>query len=124
MKFIALIIFVSLFSCSIKPVVEETKTETMEHISPKKVEAKVIYVPFVNKAGKEIDGAGDFFLVYEGQEWFIKFSAGNVMREDVEKLVDQTARFSLAEQEGLWDTDNPEVQSRVGKFVVLFEILP
>ncbi|MBL7897658.1 MAG: hypothetical protein JNJ99_03905 [Crocinitomicaceae bacterium] len=96
----------------------------MEHISPKKVEAKVIYVPFVNKAGKEIDGAGDFFLVYEGQEWFIKFSAGNVMREDVEKLVDQTARFSLAEQEGLWDTDNPEVQSRVGKFVVLFEILP
>lgn len=96
----------------------------MEHVTPKKGEAKVSYVPFVNKAGKEIDGAGDFFLVYEGQEWFIKFSAGNVMREDVEKLVDQTARFSLAEQEGLWDTDNPEVQSRVGKYVVLFEILP
>jgi hypothetical protein len=103
---------------------EENRTETMENVTTKIVEAKVKYVPFVNKAGKEIEGVGDLFLVYDGQEWFIKFSAGNVMREDVEKLIDKTARFSIIEQEGLWDTDNPEVQSRIGKYVAVFEILP
>lgn len=96
----------------------------MENVTTKIVEARVKYVPFVNKAGKEIEGVGDLFLIYDGQEWFIKFSAGSVMRETVEKLIDQTARFSLAEQEGLWDTDNPEVQSRIGKYVAVFEILP
>jgi hypothetical protein len=88
------------------------------------VEAKVTYQPFVNKAGKTIEGAGDYFLVYEGEEWFIKFSEGNVLREDVAKYLDQTAHFTLVEREGLWDTDDPKVQSRIGKYVVVYLIQP
>ncbi|MBI3133179.1 MAG: hypothetical protein HYZ14_00745 [Bacteroidetes bacterium] len=89
----------------------------------KTVEAKVIYEPFVNKAGKLIEGVGDYFLVYDNQNWFIKFSAGSVLREDIAKLKDQTATFSLAEMEGLWDTDDPNVQSRIGKYVIIYEIV-
>lgn len=88
----------------------------------KEVEAKVIYVPFVNKAGKLIEGAGDYFLVYDGLEWFIKFSAGNVLRTDIEKLLDKTAKFRLTEHDGLWDTNDPGVQSRIGKYVAVYSI--
>jgi hypothetical protein len=88
------------------------------------VEAKVTYHPFVNKAGKTIEGAGDYFLVYEGEEWFIKFTEGNVLREDVVKYLDRTAHVTLVEREGLWDTDDPKVQSRIGKYVAIFVIQP
>jgi len=90
----------------------------------KTVEAKVIYEPFINKAGKLIEGSGDYFLEYDNQKWFIKFSSGTVLRDDVAKLKDQTAKFSIAELEGLWDTDNPEVQSRIGKYVAVYAIIP
>jgi hypothetical protein len=89
----------------------------------KTVEAKVIYEPFVNKAGKLIEGGGDYFLVYDNQNWFIKFSAGKVLREDIAKLKDQNATFSIAEMEGLWDTDDPTIQSRIGKYVAVYEIV-
>lgn len=105
-----------------------TPEETLKFVAPEvydpiEVEAKVIYRPFVNKAGKTIEGSGDYFLEYGGEEWFIKFSAGSVLRDDVAPLLNQTALFRLTESDGLWDTDDPRQQSRVGKYVILHEIV-
>lgn len=97
--------------------------ELMTNFPMKTVIAKVIYEPFVNKAGRLIEGAGDLFLVYDDQSWFIKFSAGTVLRSEVEKFIDTTATFSVMEMEGLWDTDDPNVQSRVGRYVAVFDII-
>lgn len=89
----------------------------------KTVEARVMYEPFVNKAGVLVEGVGDYFLVYNDLHWFIKFTDGTVLREDIAKLKDQTAKFVVMEKEGLWDTDDPNVQSRVGKYVGIYEII-
>lgn len=99
----------------------ETEIESLPALT-KTVQAKVIYEPFINKAGKLIEGAGDYFLVYENQNWFIKFSAGSVLRSDVEKFEGKTATCTVMELDGLWDTNDPNVQSRVGKYVALYEI--
>jgi len=99
------------------------KTEIIDASTMKTVQAKVTYKPFVNKAGKTIPDAGDYFLLYDNYEWFIKFSAGNVLRTDIEKLLDQTTTFKVFELEGLWDTNDPTIQSRVGKYVSIHEII-
>jgi hypothetical protein len=116
-------IFIALLSCGTSKSLEEMETETESLPAlTKTVLAKVIYEPFINKAGKLIEGAGDYFLVYEDQNWFIKFSAGTVLRSDVEKFEGKTATCTVMEMEGLWDTNDPNVQSRVGKYVALYGI--
>lgn len=114
-------IFILLQSCGTSKSLEEMETESLPALT-KTVQAKVIYEPFINKAGKLIEGAGDYFLVYENQNWFIKFSAGSVLRSDVEKFEGKTATCTVMELDGLWDTDDPNVQSRVGKYVALYSI--
>ena len=89
----------------------------------KTVTATVVKEPFVNQGGHEIEGVFDFFLNFENQNWFVKFSAGKVLRTDLENIVGQTAKFSLAILDGLWDTDDPMMQSRIGKYVAIYEIL-
>ncbi|MBK6526445.1 MAG: hypothetical protein IPG07_13415 [Crocinitomicaceae bacterium] len=131
------LIFISLQSCGTSKSIEEAETEIENEVEvvtedenknetfpslTKTVQAKVIHEPFINKAGKLIEGAGDYFLVYEGQNWFIKFSAGTVLRSDVEKFEGKTATCTVMELDGLWDTNDPNVQSRVGKYVALYSI--
>jgi hypothetical protein len=116
-------IFILLLSCGTSKSLEEMETETESLPAlTKTVQAKVIYEPFINKAGKLIEGAGDYFLVYENQNWFIKFSAGTVLRSDVEKFEGKTVTCTVMEMDGLWDTNDPNVQSRVGKYVALYDI--
>ncbi len=139
MKYVLPICFIFFIvqSCGTSKSIEEAEAEIetevedvseVEHkIEPlpsftKTVQAKVIYEPFINKAGKLIEDAGDYFLVYENQNWFIKFSAGTVLRSDVEKFEGKTATCTVMEMEGLWDTDDPNVQSRVVKYVALYGI--
>lgn len=89
----------------------------------KTVTAVVVKEPFVNQGGHEIEGVYDFFLNFENQNWFVKFSAGKVLRADLEKMLGQSAKFSIGILDGLWDTDDPMMQSRVGKYVAIYEIV-
>lgn len=89
----------------------------------KTVDAKVIKEPFVNQGGHKIEGVFDFFLNFEDKNWFIKFSSGDVLRDDLEKLVNKTAKFSISIHDGLWDTDDPMMQSRVGKYIAIHQII-
>ncbi len=77
-------------------------------------------VPFVNKAGREIEGQSTLFFVPEnGERIFLRTWSGSVPREAIESVVGQTVLISGRTATGLWDTDDPNVQSRVGDYIEL-----
>lgn len=83
----------------------------------------VVYEAFVNKAGRLIEGVGDYFLEIDGKRFFIKFRSGKVLRTAIEAKLGQIIKAKGYLDKGLWDTDDPNVQSRVGEYVVLVELL-
>lgn len=110
-----------LVSCKVPKSEPENRTDVPK-TNIKTVIATVKVETFENKAGRVINGVNDHYLVYEGQNWFIKFMESPVPPSEVEKYIDSTVTCGVTEMEGLWDTDNPEQQSRVGKYVVLHSI--
>lgn len=120
----AFFILMTFSSCSIK------KDEAHGHlgiIDPsseiKVVKAKLILKKAYNKIGKEMPYEGDFYLVYDGQERFVKMMESDVTKADLDPLLNKTCKFEIIEEDGLWDTDNPEVQSRVGPYVRILKII-
>lgn len=104
-----------------QPAVEEymfADEETSEIVT-----AKLIRKKAYNKAGREMPYSGDFFLILNGTETFVKLMESKVTSEQLEPLLDQKSKFSIIQREGLWDTDDPNVQSRIGPYVAILEIL-
>lgn len=89
----------------------------------KTLEGSLVVVPFVNKGGREIAGAESLFFKTEEKRYFIKFSAGKVLRTDLEKYLGQIIKVKGFTTFGLWDTNDPRVQSRVGDYIGILEIL-
>lgn len=86
-------------------------------------EGTIIEVPFVNKAGRTIPGASSLFFKTTEDRYFIKFRAGKVLREEVEKFINQPLKVKGYITFGLWDADSNNVQSRVGDYMAVMEIL-
>lgn len=84
---------------------------------------KVVNKKAYNKAGKEMPGSGDYFLEYDGNSTFIKLSESKVTAEDLNKILGQQKTFEVVKADGLWDTDDPNVQSRIGEYFMIYKIL-
>ncbi len=84
---------------------------------------KVLKVNFINKAGRRIDGVFDYFFEIENKKYFIKFSEGNVKRAQLENFYNWNIRVEAVITTGLWDTNDHNVQSRFGEFIILYKIL-
>ncbi len=91
------------------------KTEIMK--------GKIIKINFINKGGREIPGAFDYFFETDNEKYFIKISEGNVKRDKIAKYYEKNIEIEGYKSNGLWDTDDPKVQSRVGDFIVINKIL-
>ncbi len=89
----------------------------------KEVKAEVVQEQFTNKGGRDIDGVYDYFLKYENKKMFIKFMDSDITFEQIEPFIGKKATFEISERQGLWDTNDPEVQSRVGEYVVIWKII-
>lgn len=87
------------------------------------VKAKLVLKKAYNKVGKEMKGEGDFYLKIGREEIFVKLSSSMVTRDELSPLLDKKSKFKIIRSEGLWDTDNPEVQSRIGPYVSIVELL-
>ena len=87
------------------------------------VTGKLIRKKAYNKAGREMPGDGDFFLEIKGKEIFVKMMASEVTSDELKPLLNQKAKYRIIRSEGLWDTDDPRVQSRVGPYVAIIEIV-
>lgn len=89
----------------------------------KEFSGRIVEVPFINKGGRRIEGASSLFLETEEGKYFIRGYEGDVFIKDIEKYINKPIKVKAYKTFGLWDTDDPNVQSRVGNYVVIFEIL-
>ena len=90
---------------------------------PMEMSGKLVYKPFINKGGREIPGVGDYFLDAGKESWFIRLDNSKVKEDELKPLLDQKVKLEVSQREGLWDTDDPNVQSRIGKYIVVLRIL-
>jgi hypothetical protein len=82
---------------------------------------KIIKEQFENKAGRKIEGVYDYFFEIEGEKYFIKLSKSLV--ENLKSFLDRNIRLRLIFQNGLWDADDNNVQSRIGTFIIPVSII-
>lgn len=85
---------------------------------------EIVAVQPTNKAGKPMTGVEDLFFKTNGEKYFIKLMECDT--EVVKKLKEMKGSsvvLKIELKDGLWDTDNPEVQSRIGKYCVVKSIL-
>lgn len=86
---------------------------------------------FVKKNGQPTDRY-DYYLQRSVQDYFIKFCESEVSREELENHLKsqegpiKTVRVEVEFKTGAWDDcddQEVEVQSRIGKYAVLFQII-
>lgn len=82
-----------------------------------------VKVPFVNKAGRTIQGMDNWFFEMEERKLFIKFDEGNVLANDLEEYENKRVEIQGYISTGLWDTSDTNIQSRMGDYLVVLEVL-
>jgi hypothetical protein len=89
------------------------------------LKGKIIKNTFKNKANREYKNITELYLKTEKETYFIKFRDGKVLRKDLEKYVNKDVQLKVILREGTWDTSagDPEAQSRIGKYLVVLEII-
>lgn len=87
-----------------------------------KSKGRIIKLPFENKAGRVIDGVYDYFIVFNGINYFIKTMLPPLNRNGLDKYLDKEVLCNVLLKNGMWDSDDSNVQSRVGKYVILKDI--
>lgn len=82
----------------------------------------VVTEAFVNKVGRENPKIIDLYFETGGKRYFIKFLDSNVTRNEVARYVNKSLKVQGKVNYGLWDTNNPNDQSRVGEYIVIERI--
>ncbi len=90
--------------------------------APYIVKGKIIKQPFENKAGKIVKGVYDYYLNVQGINYFIKVSKSSIKISELEDLLNKNIICSVIFNLGLWDSDDNNQQSRVGKYVIITKL--
>ncbi len=83
------------------------------------LKGKILKKPFVNKIGKEVPGIYDYFFEVQGEKYFIRNFKNNESLQ-IEDYLEKELIFQVSFHEGLWDSDDNNHQSRVGKYVKIY----
>lgn len=105
-----------LINCNSSQTNENTDVPSMNY------SGKIVTKNFINKIGKEDSEHPELYFSMDSSNYFIKFSEGNVLRDEVEKYINQAASIQGEIKNGLWDTNDPNMQSRVGDYIVIYSI--
>ena len=81
-------------------------------------EVEIIAQMSSNKAGKPM--GADLYLKHGSSSYYIKQMSCPADVLPMLKLGKINATYEI--KNGLWDTDNPEVQSRIGEYVVVYKV--
>jgi hypothetical protein len=84
--------------------------------------ATIVKEPFINKVGREIIDIFDYYLNIQKTKYFIKFSAGKVTKQEIEKYLDKEIKCTFRLNNGLWDTNDNRYQSRIGNYAEVLSI--
>jgi len=87
------------------------------------VNGVITAVPTRNKAGRLLEGVSSYFLEYNDNRSFIKMMESKIEYDALKSLIDKPAIFEIQEKNGLWDTDDPNVQSRIGEYIVIINVV-
>jgi hypothetical protein len=77
---------------------------------------------FTDKGGREHSEIKDYFLFMQEGEYFIKLSECTSPDLKIDQLNGHLTRVRVKISDGLWDTNDPNVQSRVGSYAVFDSI--
>lgn len=86
-------------------------------------EGKIIKVQFVDKGGRVHEDIFSYYFETNNEKLFIKIQDGKVKRDEIAKYYNTKIKIEGYKTFGLWDTDDPNVQSRVGDYIVFYKIL-
>jgi len=85
-------------------------------------DGKIVGEPFVNKVGQENPKIIDLYFETSGKKYFIKFLDSNVSRNEMAQYINKPLKVQGKVNYGLWDTNDPNHQSRVGEYIVIEKI--
>ncbi len=85
-------------------------------------DGKIVGKPFVNKVGQESPKMIDLYFETGGKTYFIKFIDSNVSRNEMSQYINTRLKVEGRLGDGLWDTNDPNHQSRVGEYIVIEKI--
>ena len=78
---------------------------------------------FYNKAGRLIEGAYDVFFKTDEEEIFVKRIKCSFPQGELKDNLNISFEIKAVKVFGLWDADDNNVQSRVGDFLEIYEII-
>lgn len=93
-------------------------------------EGRIIKTPMFNKANRKLN-VYDLFFVTGKEEYFIKINSHTVPRQELESLLIKKSEDNYESpvikikgeiKDGLWDTNDPTQQSRIGEYILIYEI--
>lgn len=113
------ILFVGLAGCT---VTRDIAVQMPPASSVSIYDGKVVTEAFVNKVGQERPKIVDLYFETGGKRYFIKFLDSNVSRNEMTQYVNKGVKVQGKVNYGLWDTNNPNDQSRVGEYIVIEKI--
>ena len=131
-----LLIYLLLGALACKPQQVQTKMEPHKKSTNSSADNRYIISAIIvkkqgnNKAGKALKQQ-DFYIRMSVQDYFIKFCESNINKATLEKALESQAdafqnsiKLEISYEDGLWDAcDNHEIQSRVGPYVVIHQIM-
>ncbi len=78
---------------------------------------------FENKIGKKVKGIYDYKFTTKNKTYHINLHESSVTEAEMKQILGKKIKVALSVKDGLWDTDDPNVQSRVGEYVAIHEVL-
>lgn len=128
-------IFILLIFCTIS--CQINKPENNSSIDKKSINlkenqeilsGKITRKQFTNKGGRKPKGIYDYYFKWKEEKRFIKTvkGAGGMTKDQLEPYLNKNVEVIITLREGSWDTDPTSdfpVQSRGGKYVIIYEIV-
>ncbi len=109
-----------LVNCSnTKPVQEDKNIKT--EIQGKEYTGLIVAYPFINKIGEEMPEFQEYYFLSNIGEYFIKKSESHY-KADLKEMINCYVKIDASINDGLWDTNDPNVQSRVGPYITINSI--
>lgn len=106
----------------------EPKTSVILEEEQKILKGKITKKQFINKGNRKVKGVYDYFFEWGSHRKFIKTvkGAGGMTKDELTPFLNQKVEVVILLTEGSWDTDPTldfPVQSRGGKYVIIYKIL-
>ncbi len=87
------------------------------------ITGKLLKMNYINKRGDIIPDLFDFYLETTEANLFIKLDECKIKIEELENNINKKVKLKAIKKNGLWDADNQEIESRIGEYISIIEII-